>query len=61
MPKQLKYTIVDRYGNVVHHSFNKRNAEKWMREFGKSKNLGIKRIRSKAELRAIHAKRKRRY
>lgn len=58
MPRRLKYRIIDGRGRTVHHSFNKRNAEKWIHEYGKSKNLGITRIRSKEELRAIHAKKK---
>ena len=58
MPKRLKYKIVDKRGGIVHHSFNKRNAEKWVRNFGKTRSVEIKRIRSADEVRAIHAKKR---
>ena len=60
MAKRLKYKIVDSKGDIVHFSFNKRNAEKWVRNYDGRKNIGIRRIRSKDELRAIHAKSRRR-
>ena len=58
LPKRLKYKIVDKRGSIIHHSFNKRNAEKWVRDFGKTKSVKIKRIRSADELRAIHSKKR---
>lgn len=58
MPKRLKYKIVDKHGSIIHHSFNKRNAETWIRNFGKTKSVEIKRIRGTDELRAIHAKKR---
>ena len=51
MARRLKYKVIDSRGRVVHHSFNKRNAQRWVRDYGKTKGLGIKRIRSKAEKR----------
>ncbi len=32
MGKRLKYEVVDGRGHPVHHSFNKRNAEQWIRQ-----------------------------
>ena len=45
MAKRLKYRIIDKRGQVVHHSFNKRNAEKWVRGFDKKKVLKIRKIK----------------
>jgi hypothetical protein len=42
----------------VHHSFNKLNYEKWVRNFGKTKSVEIKRIKNADEYRAIHAKKR---
>jgi hypothetical protein len=44
MVKKLKYKITDERDQIVHYSYNKRNAEKWKRDFGKKKNLRIKKL-----------------
>ena len=46
MVRKLKYKIVDGRNHIVHHSYNKRNAENWIRLFGKkSSNYFIKKIK----------------
>jgi hypothetical protein len=46
MVKRLKYKIVDGRNHVVHHSYNKGNAKKWIRDFGKeTSNYNIKKIK----------------
>ncbi len=41
MARSLKYKIIDSSGRVVHHSFNKRNAENWIRVFGRGRKYRI--------------------
>ena len=45
MAKRLKYKIVNNRGNFVHHSFNKRNAEKWVKDSNVRKKLKIRKIK----------------
>ena len=45
MVRKLKYKIVDGRNHIVHHSYNKRNAEKWISKLGKkTSNYSIKKI-----------------
>jgi hypothetical protein len=46
MVKRLKYKIINpRTGRTVHHSFNKKNAEKWVKNYGKQRTYSIKKIK----------------
>ena len=45
MVNRLKYKIVDGRNHVVHHSYNKQNAKKWIKDFGReTSTYYIKRI-----------------
>jgi len=34
MVRRLKYKIVDADNHIVHHSYNKKKANKWIKEIG---------------------------
>jgi len=39
MVRHLKYKIVDSNNHIVHHSYNKKNANKWIKEFGNKNEI----------------------
>ena len=45
MPRRLKYKIINPdSGRTMHHSFNKKNADDWVKENRKNKPYRIKKI-----------------
>ena len=54
MGKRLKYEVVDGRGHPVHHSFNKRNAEQWIRQdYDGDGRLRIRKKRIKKDERSM--------
>lgn len=48
MVRRLKYKIVDGRNHTVHHSYNKQNAKKWLRDFGReTSSYRIKKLRKR--------------
>ena len=53
MVRHLKHKIVDKFNNIVHHSYSKQKAEKWIKDFGKVNDIyHIKKL-SKIEMKEL--------
>ena len=48
--KHLKYKIVDKSNNIIHYSYNKQKAERWIKNFGKKDDIYSIEKLSKEEL-----------
>ena len=46
MVRKLKYKVVGcKTNRIVHHSYNKKNAEKWVKRYGRNQCYRIKKLK----------------